>query len=334
MGESGGRDRHESGLSVMGKKKEGCAEQGEALRTKYGAQAIDNAARLHGDDFPAVLAWADEIDPHYAKLWLDFTYGGMFRRGVLDERTRTLVVIGQLVAMDEMEALPIHIRSALGAGASPREALEVILQVSVYIGYPKMIRATRIFRQVLGELGRLEELERTQLPLDGAPRERTLEEARAQWKTPEDQVARRDELVQKYGWKRLAPGLRLQPTHHVQSAGRLDRVDQHFNALWLDFIYAGMYSRGVLDDRTRILCVVGECFVLGEFHQAENHIRNALHAGASPREVLEVILQSTIYAGMPSFVRFIAILERALEEQGRLDEITATQLPLPDENHG
>ncbi len=318
----------------MEKKREGAAPQIDALRKKYGAQAIDNAARLHGGDFPAVVAWADEIDPHYAKLWLDFTYGGMFRRGVLDERTRTLVVIGQFVAMGEMDELSVHIRSALAASATPREALEVILQVSVYIGYPKMIRATRIFRQVLSALGRLDELEATQLPLEGAPRERSLEEARARWKTPAEQVARRDELVKKYGWKRLSPGLRLQPTHHVGSAGRLDRVDQHFNRLWLDFIYAGMYSRGVLDDRTRILCVVGECFVLGEFHQAENHIRNALGAGASPREVLEVILQSTIYAGMPSFVRFIAILGRALEEEGRLHEITDTQLPLPEENHG
>jgi alkylhydroperoxidase/carboxymuconolactone decarboxylase family protein YurZ len=143
-------------------------------------------------------------------------------------------------------------------------------------------------------------------------------------------VPRREELLRKYGWRSLSPGLRLQPTHHVQSADRLDRVDPHFNKLWLDFIYAGMYSRGVLDDRTRILCIVGELYVMGEFHQAEHHIRNALTNGATPREVLEVILHSTIYAGMPRFVRFIGILERALEEQGRLHEITETQLPLPD----
>ena len=136
--------------------------------------------------------------------------------------------------------------------------------------------------------------------------------------------------MRKYGWRSLSPGLRLQPTHHIASVERLDRVDPHFNKLWLDYVYAGMYSRGVLDDRTRILCIVGELFVAGEFHQAENHIRNALTHGASPREILEVILHSTIYAGMPRFVRFIGILERALEEEGRLHEITETQLPLPD----
>jgi alkylhydroperoxidase/carboxymuconolactone decarboxylase family protein YurZ len=230
--------------------------------------------------------------------------------------------------MDEMEELGSHVRSALRHGATPREVLEVILQTTVYLGYSKAKRAARVFKQVLTDLGRMEEITQTQLPLDGHSAERSLERERATWQTSET-PARQEALLRKYSWQSLSPGLRLQPTHHVQSVERLDRVDQHFTKLWLDYIYSGMYTRGVLDDRTRILCVVGELFVLGEFHQAENHIRNALTQGASPREVLEVILQSTIYAGMPRFVRFVGILERALEEQGRLAEITETQLPLP-----
>lgn len=300
----------------------------EQLRLKYGAKAVDGVARAHPHDALDVIGWADEIDPHYAKLWLDF-FSGMLERGVLDERTRTLIVIGQFIVLNEMEQLGIHIRSALANGATPREALEVILQAGVYVGFPKMVRATRVFRDVITALGRMDEIESTQLPLEGrGGGERTLEEERMTWQTPLERVARREELIRKYGWQRLSPGLRLQPTHHVESVDRLDRVDPHFNRLWLDFIYAGMYSRGVLDDRTRILCVVGELCCLGELHQAENHIRNALTHGAKPREVLEVILMSTIYSGMPRFVRLIAILERALEEQGRLAELTETQLPI------
>jgi alkylhydroperoxidase/carboxymuconolactone decarboxylase family protein YurZ len=280
-------------------------------------------------DFPGSLAWAQELDPHYAKLLRDFTSGGMFRRGILDERTRTLIVVGQFVAMDDMEELQEHIRNALHAGASPQEVLEVILQTTVYLGYSKAKRGARVLRRVLEELGRGAELASTERPANERTAKRSLEDERETWATPKEEVARRDELLNKYGWQTLSAGLRLQPTHHVKTVDRLDRVDQHFNKLWLDYIYAGMYSRGILDDRTRILCVVGELFVLGEFHQAENHIRNALQHGASPREVLEVILQSTVYAGMPRFVRFIGILEEALKEEGRLAEITDTQLPLP-----
>ena len=46
-------------------------------------------------------------------------------------------------------------------------------------------------------------------------------------------------------------------------------------------------------------------------------------------EVLEVVLLSTIYCGMPRCLRAAAILERILEEQGRIAELTETQLPLP-----
>lgn len=35
-----------------------------------------------------MLKWRDELDPHYAKLWLDFIYSGMYVRGILDDKTR------------------------------------------------------------------------------------------------------------------------------------------------------------------------------------------------------------------------------------------------------
>ena len=299
-----------------------------ALKRKYGARAIDGVARAHPDHVAEHIEWCDGLDQHFTKLWLDFTYGGMAGRGILDERTRLLVVVGQFLVMDEMEQLPIHVRNAL-RHASPREVLEVILQATVYLGYPKIVRATRVFTKTLRQLGRLAEVTRTQLPIDAHRRGRSLEAERKTWGVTETDCPRREELLRKFGWEGLSTGFRLQPSHHHKSVEQLERVDQHFLKLWLDYVYGGMYTRRILDDRTRILCVIGELFVMGEFVQAENHIRNALMHGATPREVLEVILQSTVYVGMPRFVRVVALLERILREDGRLAELTETQLPLP-----
>lgn len=304
-------------------------ERREKLRRKYGAKGIDNGVRLHPDQFAEMLEWRDELDPHYAKLWLDYTYGGFYQRGVLTDRVRLLVVIAQCVALDEMEALDVHIRAALGQGATPREVLEVLLQITVYLGSFKVTRAVRVFRKIITELGRMDEITKTQLPLEGRNAERSLEAERPTWRVPDERFPRREELMRKYGWHGISAGLRLQPTHHAQTVQRLDRIDQNFLKLWLDFIYAGMYVRGVLDDKTRILCVVGVCTALDEVAQNENHLRAALIFGATPREVLEVVLQSTIYAGMPRSLRAAAILERILQEQGRSAELTETQLPLP-----
>ena len=299
------------------------------IKQKYGARAIDGLARAHPDHIAEHVDWCDGLDPHFTKLWLDFTYGGMVGRGILDERTRCLILVGQFLVMEDIEQFEIQIRNAL-RHASPREVLEVLLQATVYLGYPKIIRATRVFTKALKKLGRMKEITGTQLPITGRSEKRSLEAERKTWGVTEKDCPRQEELLRKFGWEGLSTGFRLQPSHHHRTVEQLEKVDEHFLKLWLDFIYAGMYVRGILDDKTRILCVIGELIVMGEFIQAENHIRNAMTHGATPREVLEVILQSTIYVGMPRFVRVVALLQRVLEEDDRFGEITNTQLPLAD----
>ena len=295
-----------------------------SLRARYGAALVDEGLRQHPTAFLDLVGWSDELDPHYTLLWLEFTYGGVYKRGVLDERTRTLVVVGQFVTLNELEELPVHIRAALDAGAKPREVLEVILQTTVYLGYSRARRAAAVFRGVMVELGRLEELLASAPPPEGQGRPRDLDRERAQW---QDEYPERAAMLERYGWVRLSPGLMLQPFHHRHTVERIDRVDEDYTRRWLDCIYAGMYMRGILDERTRILCIIGELFVAGDVDQAQNHMRGVLHHGATPREVLEVILQSTIYVGMPRFIRFIAALERVLETEGRLGELRAPAAP-------
>lgn len=298
------------------------------LKQKYGAKAINGLARAHPDHIAEHVDWCDGLDPHFTKLWLDFTYGGMTGRGILDERKRCLILVGQFLVMEDWAQLAIQIHNAL-RHAAPREVLEVLLQATVYLGYPKIVRATRVFTQVLRKLGRMKEITGTQLPITGRSARRSLEAERKTWGVSAKDCPRQEELLRKFGWQGLSTGFRLQPSHHHKTVEQLERVDEHFLKLWLDYIYAGVYTRGILDDKTRILCVVGELMVMGEFIQAENHMRNAMTHGATPREVLEVILQSTIYVGMPRFVRVVALLQRVLEEDGRLHELTQTQLPLP-----
>ena len=74
------------------------AERIERLKQKYDAAAIDNGMRLRPDDFLDEVEWRDRIDQHYTRSWLEFTYGGLFTRKGLDERTRLLVSIAQFLA--------------------------------------------------------------------------------------------------------------------------------------------------------------------------------------------------------------------------------------------
>jgi protoheme IX farnesyltransferase len=73
-----------------------------------------------------------------------------------------------------------------------------------------------------------------------------------------------------------------------------DALDPEWAGLWEGFIYQGLYTRNVVDDKTRILCMVGNCVAVGETVQSLAHMRGAMRLGASPREVMEVILQSSV----------------------------------------
>ena len=211
----------------------------DKLRARYGARGVDNAARLHPNDFTQVMAWRDEMDPQYTRLLLDFTYGGLMTRGVLSERVRLLVLIAQCAAMAELEYLESTMRAALNEGVSAREILEILLQTNVYVGMPKINRAAHVFHSMIKELGRMQELTQTQPPLEGRNDERSLATERATWNVTDERFPTREAMLEKYGWHGISAGLRLQPTHHPEAIMRMDRSDQNFLKYWLDFIYGG-----------------------------------------------------------------------------------------------
>ena len=299
------------------------AQRIERLKQKYGAAIIDNGLRLRPDDFIDEVEWRDLLDQHYTRAWLEFTYGGLFTRKGLDDKTRLLVSVAQFLAMGELEEFERQIPSALSAGATPREVLEIILQSTVYIGYVKASRGARICAKVLTRLGRIDEITDTQLPLEGRMPERSLAAERLKWpvaKSPEE-TARREQLIEKYGWKGVSTRIRTQNHQSNETINNYDRIDPHYLDLWFDFIYGELYPRGIIDDRTRLLMMVGICLALNEPVQLENHIRGALLMGANAREVLEVIVNSTAYVGMPTTVQVVRVLDRVAKEEGRVSEL-------------
>ena len=232
-------------------------------------------------------AWAATIDPQYFELWAAYS-GGLERRGKLDERTRLLVAVGQCVCTGEIDEMAGFVREALAKELDAREVLEVILQAAIYVGKPKTNRAAQAFLAIAGDLG----------PAPSIPR-LNLEEEQPTWRVSDDEFPRREELMSRYGWQGIGAGIRTQPWHHARSIEWVDSVDQDFAQLWLDFIYAGMYCRRVLDDKTRTLTMVGDTVAVEELEQAENHMRNALILGATRDELLEICLHSTQFVGMP-----------------------------------
>jgi 4-carboxymuconolactone decarboxylase len=78
------------------------------------------------------------------------------------------------------------------------------------------------------------------------------------------------------------------------------------------------WNREGLDAKTRLLVTVAALTVLGA--QAEPQmkltIRHALEAGATKREVAEVIYQMSMFGGVPAMTRALEIAQKVFDETG------------------
>jgi len=291
------------------------------MQTKYDAQTFETGRRLQSDAFDDHLALRESIDPHFTQLWLDYAIKGLGRRKVLDERTRFLILIGQFTMTRNAEALAEVLRAALRAKVPPRETLEVILQSVVYGGNSVVDAALKVFTPIARELGILEALRAERPPLEQNDAKRSMQIERKTWHPDDASDPRREKMMAAHDWRGVSTGLRLRPKHHLNMLSYLHSLDEEFADLWINFTYRGIYSRGILDDRTRILCIIGNCFAIAEGIQIRSHMRGALRAGATPREVLEVLFQSSAHFGMPTLMRSLAIFVKIMADDGRLAEI-------------
>jgi alkylhydroperoxidase/carboxymuconolactone decarboxylase family protein YurZ len=294
---------------------------GTDLRTKYGTDAYEAGLRLQPKTFERRVAMRDSLDQHFTRLWLDFAIKGMGGRTVLDTRTRLLVLTGQFTMAKSHGMLEDTVRAGLAAGVKAREILEIIIQCVVYGGHTTVDPALEVFHRVAAEAGLLDELRRSQLPLDGHDSRRSLEEEKKTWHPDDAADPRREDLMKRHGWLGVGRGLTMRPLHHLNTLAWHDALDPEWADMWVKFTYQGMYSRWMVDDKTRLLCMVGDCVAVGEGTEGKSHMRGAMRNGASPREVMEVILQSAPNFGMPPMLHALKIFVQVMTEDGRLAEI-------------
>lgn len=85
----------------------------------------------------------------------------------------------------------------------------------------------------------------------------------------------------------------------------------------VDFCYGEVIGRPGLDLKTRELSTVAALAALGHAQpQLKVHVRGALNVGATRAEIVEVLLQTAVYAGFPAALNAVASAREAFAEAG------------------
>jgi len=69
------------------------------------------------------------------------------------------------------------------------------------------------------------------------------------------------------------------------------------------FCFGGFWSRPQLDLRSRSLCTVAQLAALGKTSELKIHLQGARNLGLSEEELIEVLMQTSQYAGIPAAVQ-------------------------------
>jgi len=82
-------------------------------------------------------------------------WGEIWTRPHYDERTRRILVIGTMLALDKWEEFRMHVRAALSEGGfSADDIKEIILQQAIYCGVPAANHAFKEAAEVIGEMSK------------------------------------------------------------------------------------------------------------------------------------------------------------------------------------
>mgnify|MGYP001086795458 CR=1 FL=1 len=97
------------------------------------------------------LATADDFNRPMQELTTEYCWGAVWGRDTLDRRTRSMLNLAMISALNRPHELRMHVKGALRNGVSKEEIREVFLQVAIYYGIPAGVDSFRIAREAFAE---------------------------------------------------------------------------------------------------------------------------------------------------------------------------------------
>ena len=83
----------------------------------------------------------------------------------------------------------------------------------------------------------------------------------------------------------------------------------------VEFAYGDIYSRDGLGKKKRALVVITAVVTQGAAPQTKTHITRGLHAGLTPKEIVEALLQMVPYIGFPRVQNALTIAQEVFREK-------------------
>jgi 4-carboxymuconolactone decarboxylase len=113
----------------------------EIRKAVLGAEYVENSLRA-----------ADDFNRPLQELVTEYCWGYVWGREGLPRKTRSIINLAMISALNRPHELKIHVAGALRNGLTRQEICEIFLQVAIYCGVPAGVDAFRTAREVFAEI--------------------------------------------------------------------------------------------------------------------------------------------------------------------------------------
>lgn len=228
---------------------------------------------------------------------IDVVLGDIWARPELSRRDRSLIVISVLGTLGSSDELAWHTEVGLNHGLERAEIEEALLHVAVYAGFPMAMQASRI---VDGCFRALDGVER----LPERPKSARIGDL-------ERRAAACDVRQTITGGRTSAD-----PTEDFDDV--VDRLGEVGRVMY-PWAFGDVWARPELSRRDRSLVVIAILTALSREDELAFHIPAGLNHGLSRVEIEEIMVQLTIYAGVPRAIGGAQAMQRTFSDLDAAD---------------
>ncbi len=113
----------------------------EIRRSVLGAEYVDHSINN-----------ATDFNMPMQELVTEYCWGEVWARPGLPKKTRSMINLAMITALNRPHELKLHVRGAINNGVTKEEIQEVLLQTAIYCGVPAAIDSFRTAKEVLDEI--------------------------------------------------------------------------------------------------------------------------------------------------------------------------------------
>jgi 4-carboxymuconolactone decarboxylase len=260
---------------------------------------IEHLRQIEGDRARDVITQFSDIAPDLGRLTVEFAYGEIGNRPGLSLKSRELATLAMVVAIGNQDnSVKNHVERSIRAGVTETEIRELLLQMTVYAGFPKTVAAVTVAREAFAELKQ---------PRNSATSSQSNFDKQQQPETNEVRYSRGLDALNQ-----------ISQESGEAVVNSFEDIAPDLGRYIVEFSYGDIFSRPNLDLKTRELATVSALTALNTTASElplDVHINGALNVGANPQEIVEAMMQMIPYVGFLKVQQSIAIAKTVFNQR-------------------